>query len=277
MQDTTDPVWIVPPIDATILLGDSFYQDVEASDLSDVSYSIDDTTNFAIDSATGVITNAIALAVGTYSLRVTAEDAYLNSISVIIEITVSEDFPPSQVTGLTAVVVSETEINLNWDANMETDFDHYIIYRDGIKITETTLNQYSDTGLVSGMTYTYEVSAVDASGQEGLKSDPVSATTSKPIEQILNDIMDKLDELGDLIDEKLDGWKRISCRIYLSKAKRIVEYMIEKVDSNEPISHRDICFLKIFIGVISWISRDSEIRQLCSEINSLIYNLQELI
>ncbi|MHA1399585.1 MAG: S8 family serine peptidase [Candidatus Heimdallarchaeaceae archaeon] len=85
--------------------------------------------------------------------------------------------PPSKVTGLIATAVSATQIDLNWNANSEPDLNYYNIYRDGVKIAETTATTYSDTGLQSSTTYTYEVSAVDNSGNEGVKSDPASATT----------------------------------------------------------------------------------------------------
>lgn len=85
--------------------------------------------------------------------------------------------PPGQVTGLIATTVSETQINLNWDANPEADMDHYNVYRNGIKITEVSSNSYSDMGLSPGTTYTYEISAIDTSNNEGIKSESVSATT----------------------------------------------------------------------------------------------------
>jgi hypothetical protein len=85
--------------------------------------------------------------------------------------------PPSKVTGLTATAVSESQIDLSWDANPETDIDHYNVYRGGSKIAETSGTSYSDTGLNAGTTYTYEVSAVDTENEEGPKSDPASATT----------------------------------------------------------------------------------------------------
>lgn len=85
--------------------------------------------------------------------------------------------PPAKVTGLTADAISQTEIELNWDANTESDLDHYNVYRDGVKIAETANNYYTDTGLSADTTYTYEVSAVDTSSNEGEKSDPASATT----------------------------------------------------------------------------------------------------
>jgi subtilisin family serine protease len=85
--------------------------------------------------------------------------------------------PPAQVTGLTASAVSDTQIDLSWDANSESDLSYYKIYRDGAYVADATTNSYSDTGLTASTTYTYEVSAVDTSGNEGAKSDPASATT----------------------------------------------------------------------------------------------------
>jgi len=85
--------------------------------------------------------------------------------------------PPAKVTGLTATHVSSTQIDLTWDANSESDLSHYNIYRDGVLIDQTTSTSYSDTGLSPATTYTYEVSAVDTSNNEGAKSDPASATT----------------------------------------------------------------------------------------------------
>lgn len=85
--------------------------------------------------------------------------------------------PPAKVTELTATTLSISEIELNWDANTEPDINHYNIYRDGSKIDETTVIQYLDSGLQSGTTYTYEVSAVDDNNEEGEKSASASATT----------------------------------------------------------------------------------------------------
>ncbi|MBD3211961.1 MAG: hypothetical protein GF311_05060, partial [Candidatus Lokiarchaeota archaeon] len=88
-----------------------------------------------------------------------------------------EDDPPIKVSGLSAVVNGETQIDLTWDTNPEPDIDHYNIYRDGILLDTSITNTYSDTGLEIGTTYTYTVSAVDDSGNEGIQSDPASATT----------------------------------------------------------------------------------------------------
>ena len=85
--------------------------------------------------------------------------------------------PPAKVTGLTAISVSSSQIDLSWTANTEGDLSYYKIYRDGVFIAQTTTTEYSDTELEPSTTYTYEVSAVDTSNNEGVKSDPVSAIT----------------------------------------------------------------------------------------------------
>ncbi len=53
----------------------------------------------------------------------------------------------------------------------------YKIYRNGSFRTTTTVTSYSDTGLSSGDTFTYQVSAYDSHDNESELSDPASATT----------------------------------------------------------------------------------------------------
>ncbi|MDX1628405.1 MAG: S8 family serine peptidase [Fulvivirga sp.] len=87
--------------------------------------------------------------------------------------------PPSQVTGLSATAVSTSQIDLTWDAATDdTGVSYYNIYRDGSVVATSTTTSYSDTGLSAGTTYSYQVSAVDAAGNEGTLSDTASATTN---------------------------------------------------------------------------------------------------
>ncbi len=89
---------------------------------------------------------------------------------------------PIKVQGVIADAVSSTQINLLWNSNPERDIDHYNVYRDGFKIAESSGNVYSDTGLSSGTWYSYEVSAVDSTGNEGIKSTSVlEKTHDEPI------------------------------------------------------------------------------------------------
>ncbi len=84
---------------------------------------------------------------------------------------------PAKVQGLTADVLSSSQIKLDWTANTESDLSHYNIYRNDVKIAETTTTSYTDSNLQAGTTYTYRVSAVSTADLEGEKSDAVSATT----------------------------------------------------------------------------------------------------
>jgi len=84
---------------------------------------------------------------------------------------------PAKVLGVNADAISTTEINLSWNPNSESDFDHYNIYRDGTKIAQTTISSYSDIGLTANTEFVYEISAVDTVGNEGMKSDSVIIKT----------------------------------------------------------------------------------------------------
>ena len=118
----------------------------------------------------------------TYGYEVSAVDTSGNEglKSALVSITTPDLTPPGQVQGLTATAVSQSQIDLSWMANAENDLDHYNIYRDGVLVATSTVNSFSDVGLSSGTSYTYEVSAVDTSGNEGARSLAVSATTPVP-------------------------------------------------------------------------------------------------
>jgi len=84
---------------------------------------------------------------------------------------------PSQVTGLQVTAVSDSQIDLSWNANPEADLDHYNIYRDGVFLTQISTNSFSDTGLNANTSYDYQVSAVDTSSNEGILSTTKTAIT----------------------------------------------------------------------------------------------------
>ncbi len=85
--------------------------------------------------------------------------------------------PPSQVTGLSANVISPSQIDLSWTGNPENDVVSYKIYRNNTLIATISTTSFSDKGLSAGTTYVYQVSALDSSANEGAKSLQVSATT----------------------------------------------------------------------------------------------------
>ncbi len=94
--DNTAPTWSPTPTDQAVDANVSFSYDVDASDNVAVdSYSINDTTNFAIVASTGVITNATVLGVGVYSLNISVNDTSNNTIGQVILVTVAVYVAPA--------------------------------------------------------------------------------------------------------------------------------------------------------------------------------------
>lgn len=97
--------------------------------------------------------------------------------------------PPATPTGLAAAAVDFQLINLAWNANSESDFDHYELWRATVSggpytmIAEPLFNgvipaaPYQDDELSSITTYYYIIYAVDISGNTSAPSSEVSATT----------------------------------------------------------------------------------------------------
>ncbi|MDH5202216.1 MAG: fibronectin type III domain-containing protein [Nitrospirota bacterium] len=90
----------------------------------------------------------------------------------------SDTQAPSVPTGLTALAVSSTQINLSWNASTDNvGVTGYRIYRNGNSVGTSTTTSYSDTGLSPSTTYTYTVAAYDDAGNTSGQSAPASATT----------------------------------------------------------------------------------------------------
>jgi hypothetical protein len=86
-----------------------------------------------------------------------------------------DKFAPAVPVGLSAVPGTRN-IELVWDRNTEKDFASYRVYRDGVKIGEgLTAPTYSDRDVKAGVTYHYQVSAVDTAGNESAKSTAVDS------------------------------------------------------------------------------------------------------
>jgi len=86
---------------------------------------------------------------------------------------------PTAPSGLTAVTVSSSRINLSWTASTDTvGVTGYSIFRDGINIAVVSNGtSYVDADLSAGKSYAYTVAAFDAIGNTSEKSSSVSATT----------------------------------------------------------------------------------------------------
>ena len=107
--------------------------------------------------------------------------------------TISDQTPPSQVTGLEATP-TDTSIILTWlPATDNIGVHHYLIYRDTTSgftpnpsdsIATSLDTLYIDLETEAGVTYYYRVSAADSAGNEGEYSEEAEATVPAGISAI---------------------------------------------------------------------------------------------
>ena len=85
---------------------------------------------------------------------------------------------PSAPKGLTAVSVTHTSVTLSWTASKDNvKVTGYQIYRDGRKISSSSKTTYTNSHLVPGRTYAYEVRAYDAAGNVSESSNILTVST----------------------------------------------------------------------------------------------------
>lgn len=85
--------------------------------------------------------------------------------------------PPAKVQGLSATVKTKNSITIAWQASNAQDLSHYNIFRNSARIANATGTIFTDTSLNPGSAFSYKVSAVDNSGNEGAQSDTLIAST----------------------------------------------------------------------------------------------------
>ena len=105
--------------------------------------------------------------------------------------------PPTQPTNLKATTFSISQIDLSWEASVDTVVDTlgvstgvkgYYIYRDGKKLLKTPQGtKFSDTGLETGTSYSYTVEAYDGANNTSDMSTPASAATPKVSSEVVAD------------------------------------------------------------------------------------------
>lgn len=86
---------------------------------------------------------------------------------------------PTVPTALVATAVSNSQINLSWTASTDAfGVSGYRIFRDAAFLATSTLTTYNDTGLTASTSYSYTVSAFDASLNISAHSATATATTT---------------------------------------------------------------------------------------------------
>lgn len=137
-------------------------------------------------SATNSYTDNTTAGTTTYSYTVRAYDAAgnLSGQSNTATITTPDTIAPSTPSGLSAVAVNPTRVDLSWNASTDTGgsgLAGYRIYRNGSQIATSSSTTYSDTSVSAGGTYSYRVASYDNAGNVSGQSNAMSVTTPVPL------------------------------------------------------------------------------------------------
>ena len=93
----------------------------------------------------------------------------------------SDTSPPTAPSSLIANATSSSQISLSWaTATDNVGVTGYRVLRGSTVVAKVPGLTYVDSGLASSTTYSYSVQAVDAAGNVGSASSPVSAVTGPP-------------------------------------------------------------------------------------------------
>ncbi|MFZ0160051.1 MAG: fibrinogen-like YCDxxxxGGGW domain-containing protein [Kineosporiaceae bacterium] len=132
-----------------------------------------------------------ANAVGPHTLTARATDTSGNvGVSGPVSVEVPADgVAPSQVGGLTVTGTTATSVSLAWSpATDDRAVAGYVVSRDGAPVGPVVPGPtFTDTNRAPGTAYGYAVHAVDAAGNAGPDSEPVTATTASDPSVVFSD------------------------------------------------------------------------------------------
>lgn len=117
----------------------------------------------------------------TYAYQVSAVDFSGNESARSATATATiilDNEAPSVPSIISVIPVSSSQINLSWTASADYfSLKGYRLYQDNVFYDATSSRSYSFTGLAASSTHTYQVSAIDASGNESARSETATGTT----------------------------------------------------------------------------------------------------
>ncbi|MFD0587222.1 fibronectin type III domain-containing protein [Paenibacillus sp. GCM10027627] len=151
------------------------------------SYNIyKDNVFLATVTAPATTYKAVALTNGAaYSFTVTAVDGSGNESAKSSAVQVIPQAPDTTAPAIPAGlqgIPGNTEVNLSWTANIESDVTSYKIYKDNVYVATVAapITTYKAVGLTNGVTYSFTVTAVDGNSNESAKSSAVQVTPEEP-------------------------------------------------------------------------------------------------
>jgi hypothetical protein len=181
------------PVAVTTTVGGTYAVAVGSADQSDlvtISVTLNGYTELANNDPNDVAVPALHTA-GKEVATAASESgpSYSNAASeechaalVVFAPAGGDTIAPAAPTGLTALA-DGAKVNLNWDDNLEADFDHYNVYRSTSSpvsttapIASPTASEYVDSSPNADVENFYVVTAVDTSGNESAVSNEESAT-----------------------------------------------------------------------------------------------------
>jgi chitodextrinase len=118
-----------------------------------------------------------------YTFTVKAKDAAgnISTASNVVSLTtpaIEDTTPPTQPTNLVASDITTNSLKLTWTASTDNlGVTKYNVYRNGIKIGESSVSTYDVTGLYGNTSYSFYVTAQDAAGNISIASASISVTT----------------------------------------------------------------------------------------------------
>ncbi len=124
----------------------------------------------------------------TYSYKLSAYDAAGNhsaqTAQLDVTTTTPDTTPPSTPTNLAVSQTGQNQVDLTWTASTDdTAATSYEVVRNGSPIGTSATTSFSDTSVIVGTGYTYQVTARDAAGNVSSVSDASAITiadTTKP-------------------------------------------------------------------------------------------------
>jgi chitodextrinase len=118
-----------------------------------------------------------------YSFSVIAYDSSLSSLnsspSNVVDLNTPNIAIPSTPTNLRQTAFSRSSLSITWDASGETNgtISGYDIYRDDVKIGNTTGTSYVDNNLAADTAYRYQITSYDTTGTNSQQSPPLVIKT----------------------------------------------------------------------------------------------------